>query len=278
MLRRGLLGCTAVFGLVMTSSCGGGGTSGSGSSPAPAPAPAPAPTPTPTPVAPTARAFGASTGPCYAYLYATPDPNTAPEGLGDCARDGSFGPGAGYLRGYGAGTKFVRNYDTSHVFVLGIDSASATAYRYTGPLGSQIYSPLTSVTASAGSQARVKRALGLDGSLFAFEVDRDLTSFDPVAALASSDEVVRRDGARMIAGNLRATATSAALNRMRIGEDPTPNVWEYYHWPEIDYPLLGREIAADDRWLFENARMGEILTRLVPAGRYRADVISARRT
>jgi hypothetical protein len=212
---------------------------------------------------------------CFVYLYPTrPDWGTGtPDGGGYCDRNGRFGPGSGGgIQGYGFGTRFLSDYDEGYVGVFGIEAAGARIVYYTGPRGSQIYSPLTSLIDAAGGQDRVKRAFGLDTGVFALAEDRDLTTFDPAAALASSDDTLRREGARIAAANLRATAAVAGMFVVQLGGVPDP--YGSHHF-DLNYPRLGSALSTNSNFLFQNARMTEVLTALVPAGRYRADVLSA---
>ncbi|MBO9518695.1 MAG: hypothetical protein J7493_11565 [Porphyrobacter sp.] len=147
-------------------------------------------------------------------------------------------------------------FTEQYVTVQGIESAGSTFVQFTGPLGSKIYSPLTSLIDSAGSQAKVKQAFGLDGGVFFLATDPDLTVFDPVVALASSDDATRREGARVAAANLRAMATAAGIQAVFTG---TPDPYGHVSSGMPDYAYLGRWIGTDSRFIFDNARMTDIL-------------------
>jgi hypothetical protein len=116
---------------------------------------------------------------------------------------------------------------------------------------------------------RGERALGLDGGVFSLQTNPDLVKYDIVAALASSDEDSRREGARVGAANLRAMAVAAVAERMI--QPALGSSWTMYH-----YQSLGQYIASrPNNFLFNNAEMSRFLASLVPSGRYREDVISA---
>jgi hypothetical protein len=149
-----------------------------------------------------ARALTTTGDPCFVYFFPTRERvSSAAEPHGYCARDGSFGAGVTALRPFALSTAgFAENY----IMVFGVERPTATLFRYIGPRGSRVYSPITTLIEYADSQAAVKRGLGLDSGVFALSTDSDLTLFDPVTASATSDEVTRREGARVAAANLRA--------------------------------------------------------------------------
>jgi hypothetical protein len=152
---------------------------------------------------------------------------------------------------------------------VGVESAGSTLVVYRAPLGSRIFSPLTTILDVAGGQAAVKGAFGLDDGLFALASDRDLTTFDTAAALASSDEALRREGARLVAANLRASAVASGIATFRSNE------YDPYDFIATDYGEVGRWISSHPGFLFENSAMSQLLQSLVPAARYRTDVVSA---
>lgn len=252
MGRKALLSCTAVLAL-LCASCGGGG--GSGSTSPPAPAPTQTPTPTPPSAAPIGRVFAASSvGLCSVFLY-TDAERRNDAGFGSCSREGTFGSNVAMLRPP-AITTGLASFTQHYVMVQGIESAGSTFVQYTGPLGSKIYSPLTSLIDGAGSQARVKQAFGLDGGIFFLATDPDLTVFDPAVALALNDEDTRHEGARVAAANLRAMATAAGIQAVFNG---TPDPYAHVSVGTTDYGFLGRWIGTDSRFIFDNARMTAIL-------------------
>jgi hypothetical protein len=177
-------------------------------------------------------------------------------------------PGIFELRGYGFGPYFPVSFD-HHNLVNGVDSAGSTYFAYVAPFGSRIYSPVTSLIEFANSQTAVKRGLGLDGGVFGLATDPDLLKFDPVTALLASDDATHREGARVAAANLRALTAAIGVEAVQQGS------YNPYYVQGASYKFVGEYLAAHDVFLFDNAVMTNILTSAVPAGRYRADVLSA---
>lgn len=187
-----------------------------------------------------------------------------------CGRDGRFGGSVAGFQVYSFGTfGSISSFDKSYVYVTGVESAGSTLFGYVGPRGALVYSPTTSLIDYAGSQAAVKHGLGLDSGLFALATDRDLTSFDPVVALASTDDATHREGARVAAANLRALTAADGLSSVMAG------YYDPYFRDGPNYRAVGDYLASHNAFLFDNATMTDLLTRNVAPGRYRPDVLSA---
>lgn len=217
--------------------------------------------------------FAASGGPCYVFVFGTVRDDYSNAGAGSCSRDGRFGPGVSGLRGHqfiGRDGTTIDDFLDGYVLVIGIESAGGTVVNFTGPRGSRVFSPLTSIIEPAESQSAVKRAFGLEsGGTFALGADRDLTSFDPLVAMASTDEETRRDGGRIAASNLRAMTAAEGVRAVLAGA-PEP-----YQPRDNDFTRLGTWIKSDDGFLFNKTRLTRLLTQSVATGRYRDDVLSA---
>ncbi|WP_168355843.1 hypothetical protein [Sphingomonas gei] len=187
-----------------------------------------------------------------------------------CSRDGRFGRGVVGLRSYGFGTFYPLWFDHYNL-AAGVDSAGSTYFAYVAPLGSLIYSPATSLIEFADSQVAVKRALGLDTGIFKLMTDPDLTKFDPVVALLDADDATHREGARVAAANLRAGAVAIGVDTVRQGRfDPY-----FLFVQQGNVKFVGEFVATRQAFLFDNSVMSDLLTSAVPAGKYRADVLSA---
>ncbi len=192
--------------------------------------------------------------PCFYEMYSAPsfDSGNARVGGWFCARDGEFG-GSQTVRmngsGFGSATGIVgpTGIDDYYIRVLGVDAASSTYLSYYAPRGSRIFSPVTSLIQFSGNQDSVKRALGISGSLFNLAQDRDFTTFDVVAALSSTDEIVRADAERAAAANLRALAVLI----------PTSEWDTYLPYALESYDELGAFMAARPTFMFENEVMSQ---------------------
>jgi len=263
--------------LSLLAACGGG-SSGTSTPITVAPTPTPTITPTPTPspsasTSPLVRVFGAAPPICFAYFYSTParapsDPTFSGRG---CSRDGMFGTGAGFLVPQVFGP-MASDYLTAHMSVLGVESAGSTILTYLAPPGSLIVSPLTSILVDAGDQGRLKRAFGLDSGIFSLAQDQDLTRFDAQAALASTDEATRREGARVVAANLRAYAVNIGVHAIILNGRYDP---PFDDLSTDGYRKAGEHIAGNSNVLFANDVMTQMLTRATQPGRFRPDVLSA---
>ena len=254
-------------------SCGGGGGGGGGGAPAP-PAPPPPPPPPPPPSA-TIRAFSAVPAASFFYIFSHRDrvPNDPSFSGGYGNRQGQYGNGTGPALQSGAfgplAGRDPATLDTYSLTATGIEQAGSTYVVFLAPSGSRAFSPTTTLIEWAQSQDAVKRALGLDSGVFALQTQPDLLRYDAVAALASADEEIRREGARVAAANLRAMAAAAVAER--FGQAGLSQTWTMYQ-----YQLLGQYIAGrPGSFLFSNAEMARFLRTLVPAGTYRDDVIEA---
>lgn len=270
-LSRVLL-CAGLAGLL--GSCGGGSGSPTPTpapSPTPSPTPSPPPIPTPTPTSP-GRAFTAESGPCFVYLFSQQSRSTSdPKYSGQyCEPGGMFVATAPY-RPEAFGTLTVADVAQNYVVVEGVELAGYTRYRYTGPLGTKMFSPLSTLTEAAGSQAAVKRALGLDSGPFALSTDRDLLTFDAYRPLqvTSFDQETRQDSARITAANLRIAAILASLQTVTAGQ------YDTYAQTLPDYGLLGVVTARNGALLSSEATISGMLTEAAGFGRYRADVLDA---
>lgn len=261
-MRRVVLGGVALLGFA-TAACGGGGSSGSGS-PAPTPAPSVAPVPTPTPTPSPAQALNTAGTPCFAVMYPAADrlPSQIAGGA-FCGRDGRFGPGVTPISYDGYGSVRIEQFNDYFVDVVGIEPAGATYIRFTAPKGSTVFSPVTSLLAYVGDQAAVKQALGLDIGAFALAVDRELTTFNPVTALASDDPTTHADGERLLAANLRVLAATIPFSGTST------------YFPSFPvYQELGNWIGANRGFLFNDEGMSRYLTSRL-SSTYDAKVISA---
>lgn len=272
MGRMTLLRCGAMALVLATGGCGGG----SGSpAPAPAPTPTPTPTPAPTPTASvTGRFFAATNGPCFVYLYSTAERSYSDSQVSGryCSVDGLFGTSVVPLRGVAFGPRLFGDLSQSYLDVGGVEQAGLTYFRFSGPLGTRVFSPLSTLIEQAGSQTAVKRALGLDSGLFSLSTDRDLLTFDPAVALASNDESLRREGARIAAANLRAAAVAAGLFIVVKGQGQ----FDPYGPRLADYQLFGQFLATNNSgFIFDNAVMTRLLGATLNPNFYRADVLSA---
>lgn len=253
------------------SACGGGGSGGGiaaqpGASPTPTATPAPVPTPTPTPVA-SVRVVGVGTGPAFFIFYADETfqfNNTTVGGYG--TRNGEFY--ANFARAFQTvayGT-FASDLPNRVKSAQVIDAETGTYGRFRAPAEGKVVSPLTSLLLGGPDQAKLKRQLGIVGSLFGLQsTDPDLLTFDPVTEALSAEPSRRADAARLLSANARALALGALLQS-------APN--DLYI---IDTSILGVALAAaPDRFLFsDNAETTAVVARVPGYANLRPDVQSA---
>lgn len=253
----------AVLAIAMAS-CGGGG--GTPSPPfAATPPPPPAPPPPPPPPAISVRGFSASAGPSFFRFGPASPPDGAYGGRNGQYRDATF-------RGYGFGTLAftASDWNTVVMSVQQIDSVSSTRQFFGGPANARILTPLSSVIITS-DQARVKRAFGLDQSLFSFIVDRDVLTFDAFTELSSADSQAVNDAGRMFAANIRVLALGSALPIFDGSRVDTSVAFNIPQLGEIGTYLAGRGPA----FLFTNTNLSALLSSRTSAQRYRPEVISA---
>jgi hypothetical protein len=249
-------------------SCGGGGSGGgsSGVVPPPSPAPVPPPPPPPPPTA-AARVLSVATGPSFFNFYADEtfqfDANTA-GGYG--TREGEYFPN--FARAFQPVLYGPVGGDLSNRAKSGqvIDANTGTYARFRAPAASKIISPLTSLLLAGPSQAKLKRQLGVNGSVFGLQaVDPDILTFDPVAESLSTDPARRADAARLLAANARAMAIAA----LQLDDSLTIMIF--------DSSVVGAALAAaPDQFLFNsNADMTSVVAAVPGYAALRPDVQSA---
>lgn len=248
-------------------SCGGGGGGSSGAVPPPSPAPVPPPPPPPPPPVAAVRVLSLSTGPSFFNFYVDEtfqfDANTA-GGYG--TRDGEYFPN--FARAFQPVLYGPASGDLSNRAKAGqvIDANTGTYARFRAPAASKVISPLTSLLVAGPSQAKLKRQLGINGSIFGLQaVDPDLLTFDPVAESLSTDTARRADAARLLAANARAMAIAA----LQLDDSLTLMIFD----SNIAAAALS---AAPDQFLFNNnANMTSVVAGVPGYAGLRPDVQSA---
>ncbi len=261
---RILLASVAMLSLA---ACGGGGSSSGPVAPPPI-TPPPAAPPPPPPPTPTARTFATGTGPAF-YIFnsdetfAPNDPNFT-GGYG--TRDGFYFPSfRNAYRGAGFG---ILMGDLSNRAKIGqiIDAETGVYLQLRAPARATMVSPVTSLMLTSTDQAKLKRQLGIIGSLFGLQAsDPDLLTYDAIAGLADTDASRRGDAARLLAANARVMGIAAATADIGFPAFFVP-----------DLTAIGTALnAAPDRFLFNNADMTALLAGTPALSALRPDVQSA---
>lgn len=242
--------------LLLLGGCGGGGGSGDSGAPPVVTAPTPTPTPTPSP-SPTATAlsFFVQTGAPVAsriFFYDSdsfrPTGDIAPpEGYTD--RNGVLAPGITPFQQPNSVT--LSSVAAKFKFAQGVTQHTSQYVVVHGRPEARVLSPLTSLLIRHTDQARLKRQLGISGSLFGLQgTDPDLNTFNPQAEIASGDPTRVADGERMVAAVLRVQAIQAALDLDAA-----------FAFADVRaYIALGEALnARGDQFVFTNERMSDLL-------------------
>lgn len=260
----------AAAGPLALTGCGGGGSGGSGGpppvivNPAPTPTPIPTPAPTPTP-SPTVRAYTASavTGRIDFYTgNGTALGDTLTQGF--LSRGGLYTPGyRGGLSGYvglGPNGSLSADYADRYKRLALIEHETSLYLLMDAPAEARVATPVTALITSGGiDQAKLKRQLGITGSLFGLATDPNILTYDAVTELASSDQARSLDGAKMFAANLRVIAIVRAFGVMNFPQSSLGN--EMLPIQPGDFTRTGECLkAGTNEFLFRNDRMTALAT------------------
>lgn len=254
---------TASLLALLVGGCGGGGGGGSGGGPTGpiAGAPTPTPTVTPTPTAPTYRA--ATTAPLavqYRFFQtaAYTDQLSFPYGT----RDGYIGPNRVPFQTGTIGT--TAGTESQWKLAADINVQTSQYFVVHGRPTARALTPVSSLLVRHADAARLKRQLGITGSLFAMTNDPDLDLYEAQAELATGDTARVMDAERFVAAILRAQAMEAAtLGFAGFGS------------PDQFLALGERLNAAGDAFIFTNERMSALLAGTPKWQNVREDVRSA---
>ncbi|MBO9669970.1 MAG: hypothetical protein J7485_05590 [Sphingobium sp.] len=197
------------------------GCGGSSSSPTPSVSP-PTQTPTPTPPpGPTISVVGGST--TIANIFFFP-PGQGYDGLSSAVPTSVRGyyPAIDTFLGAATSGTIPTNYADLKKVASTIDSAANVGAVFRAPEASRVISPISHMLSQSPDQAKLKSQLGLSNGPYALQVDRDLFTFDPVAAIGSGDPVARADGERILAQHVRLMALACGIGILRGGNSPEP--------------------------------------------------------
>jgi hypothetical protein len=196
---------------VLVASCGGGSGGGSGggaggSTPAPGPAPAPSPA---------ARYSVVGIGAVLARVDIDTNGNgvfaDAADTVTSTSATGEFGRDVPVMA-HAGNTGTVPSSPTARMQASGVDAWTGFWLpAMSAPVGATVISPLTTLIAAQGSEARVRAALGLDTGPDALRAQTALLTFDPVANLAHSDPAIAADAARLTSLNIQLFALASIL-------------------------------------------------------------------
>ena len=255
---------TASLLALLVGGCGGGGTGGSPTGPiAAAPTPTPTPTVTPTPMStvPTYRA--ATTAPLavqyrFYQTAAFTDQLSSPYGT----RDGYIGPNRLPFQTGTIGT--TAGTESQWKLAAGINVQTSQYFVVHGRPTARALTPVSSLLVRHADAARLKRQLGITGSLFAMTSEPDLDLYEAQAELATGDTAHVADAERFIAAILRVQAIEAAT--LGFGGFGSPD----------QFLALGERLnAAGDTFIFTNERMSALLAGTPKWQNVREDVRSA---
>tara|TARA_R110001599_G_scaffold42162_2_gene127156 strand:+ start:881 stop:2020 length:1140 start_codon:yes stop_codon:yes gene_type:complete len=182
-------------------------------------------------------------------------------------REGEYFPSfARAFRGSAFGSTFGDLSDQAKVGEM-IDSSTGAYIRFYAPAAAKIISPVTALLLDGPEQAKLKRQLGITGSLFGLQsIDPDLLTFDPFAEALSNDPARSADAARLFAANARAMSILA----LELTEDLQIFAFD-------SSSVLSAALAnAPDRFLFnDNAEMAAVVSRVPEYATLRPEVQSA---
>jgi hypothetical protein len=188
--------------------CGGDGSSDVGTPPVGG-------TPTPTAGAGNTVFAAAALGPMIARISFDSNGSGSFYENGDVLSsttiDGRFGRSVGAL----APTTHIGTIPASatvRMDATGIDTTTALFFtQMRAPAGATVITPLTTLIDAAGSEARVRSALGLDTGTNALRGNVGLTTFNPALGLASGNADERHNALQLTRLNLQLLAMAAIL-------------------------------------------------------------------
>lgn len=187
-------------------------------------------------------------------------------------------PGSTLLPLNGVGVRSP-DYAIHEKSAAGLDTAGPFYVFAQAPADAVIISPLTHLIRSGSTEARLEIQLGISGSLFGLQADRDLRTFSATDAVASTDAAVAADGERLFAHHLRVHLLTAALNSFGPREQNPVGFDTFLPWQtHTPGPGLGTCLAsAPVSFIYTNQNMVALL-RCFPGianGSYGDDVLSA---
>jgi len=135
----------------------------------------------------------------------------AADALSSTAIDGRFGRSVSTLAPeIHSGT--IPTSATFRMEATGLDATTALFFsQMRAPAGATVISPLTALIDAVGSEANVRRALGLDTGANALRGSIGLTTFNPALNLNSSDADTRHNAMQLTRLNLQLLAMAAVL-------------------------------------------------------------------
>ena len=153
---------------------------------------------------------------------------------------------------------------------VGIDPSTNIVYGFRAPPTAKLISPITHMLTLGTQQLVLKDQLGLTaGSGAGLSVDRDLETFDPVQALASSDIATRADGERILARHLRLNAMACAASH--LGRTAYP-----VRFLDCDFDMVGAHLAEYPRTsAFDYSSISTLLLRNTRGSVFKPEIISA---
>ncbi len=200
--------------LVVTG-CGGDGSSSGSQPPSIGADGGGTPTPSPTGGAGTTIFAAAAAGPMLARVSFDRNENGSfgddADPLTSTAIDGRFGRSVtGITPAIHNGT--VPATAAFRMEATGFDASTALFFaQMRAPAGATVISPLTALIDATGSEAEVRRALGLDAGPYALRGSVGLTTFNPALNLGSSDADTRHNAMQLTRLNLQLLAMAAVL-------------------------------------------------------------------
>jgi hypothetical protein len=220
MQRRGRVAVLALSLIVY--GCGGGGGGSGGSTPVIVTPPPPTPPPPPPPPPPVISTSGAYISLTEIRFYPGGyNPGSGAYSNVSSDRTGQF-PIVTGLPLFSVFSGAATNYSTFEKFAFGVDTAGLFYFWAQAPADSRVVSPISHLLMGNTTESKLETQLGINGSLFGLQADRDLKSFSAIAALSSTDANVVADGERLLAHHLRIHMLNAALNNFSpFEQDPT---------------------------------------------------------
>ena len=164
-------------------------------------------------------------------------------------------------------------------FAFGIDTAGLFYFWAQAPADSLIISPVSHLLATSLTESKLETQLGISGSLFGLQADRDLKTFSATVALGSTDPNIVADGERLLAHHLRIQMLTAVLNGFAAFEQDPTGIGTFLP-PTSGNGALGLRdflAASPAAFIYTNDAMVALLNRspAISAAGYSTDVLRA---
>jgi hypothetical protein len=171
------------------------------------------------------------------------------------------------------------NYATIDKFAYGLDTAGVFYTWAQASADTLVISPISHLMVSSNTESKLETQLGINGSVFGLQTNRDLKTFSATDAITSTDPEIAADGERLLAHHLRIHLLNAALANFGPREPDPTGIGDFLPTQSYvtNFTLANYLASASATFIYTNANMVTLLNSFpgISGANYRADVMSA---